>query len=76
MERFIITHDSEFWDSAITRGEPIRIIYLHADSRKTDELIADIDFLIKADIDWSSPKIALYRQGKLRIQQMVQSIAN
>jgi predicted nuclease of predicted toxin-antitoxin system len=75
-ERFIITHDSDFWHSAISRREPVRMIYLHADRRGTDELFADIDFLIKADIDWSSPKIALYRQGKLRIRQIAGPAAN
>ena len=69
MQRFILTHDSDFGMLATHRGEPFTgIIYLRPGHRPPDQVIADLKNLIETEINWTSPVIAVYQSGRLRLR--------
>ena len=68
--RFVLTHDSDFGELAVNRGEPYTgIIYVRPGGRAPQEVILDLRDLNRAEIDWSPPLIAVYRSGRLRLRQ-------
>lgn len=70
MERFVLTHDADFGTLAVHRGEPITgILYLRPGGRPPAQVIADVQALLEAHIDWSPPIIAVYRSGRLRLRR-------
>jgi len=71
MARFVLTHDSDFGTLAVHRGEAITgILYLRPGGRPPAEVIADIEALMEAEIDWTPPVIAVYRAGRLRLRKL------
>ena len=70
MNRFILTHDSDFGTLAVFYGNPITgIIYLRPRGRQPSEVIADLRAIMAASIDWTPPMIVVYRSGRLRIRR-------
>jgi predicted nuclease of predicted toxin-antitoxin system len=71
MTRFVLTHDSDFGTLAVHRGEAITgIVYLRPGGRPPAEVMADVQALMAAEIDWTPPVIAVYRAGRLRIRKL------
>ena len=71
MTRFVLTHDSDFGTLAVHRGEAITgIVYLRPGGRPPAEVMADVQALTAAEIDWTPPVIAVYRAGRLRIRKL------
>ena len=67
--RFVITHDSDFGTLAVHRGEPFTgILYLRPGGRPPAEVISDLEALMKVEVDWTPPLIAVYRAGRLRLR--------
>ena len=73
MERFVLTHDADFGTLAVHRGEAITgIVYLRPGGRPPAEVIADVQTLLDAEIDWTPPVIAVYRTGRLRLRKLLE----
>ena len=71
MRRFLLTHDSDFGRLAIYLEHPITgIIHLRPGGRPSAEVIADLQDLLKMQVDWTPPLIAVYRSGRLRLRQL------
>jgi predicted nuclease of predicted toxin-antitoxin system len=71
MARFVLTHDSDFGTLAVHRGESITgILYLRPGGRPPAEVMADIEALMAAEIDWTPPVLAVYRAGRLRLRRL------
>jgi predicted nuclease of predicted toxin-antitoxin system len=71
MTRFVLTHDSDFGTLAVHRGEAITgIVYLRPGGRPPAEVMADVQALMAAEIDWTPPVIAVYRAGRLRLRKL------
>lgn len=69
--RFVMTHDADFGALAVHRGEAITgILYLCPGGRPPAEVIVDIEALLHAEIDWTSPVLAVYRAGRLRLRRL------
>ena len=70
MNRFVLTHDSDFGTLAIRDGVPITgIIYLRSGDRPSAQVIADLQALLNTDVDWTPPLIAVYQSGWLRLHR-------
>jgi predicted nuclease of predicted toxin-antitoxin system len=73
MARFVLTHDADFGTLAVHRGEAITgILYLRPGRRPPAEVMADVQALMAAEIDWTPPVIAVYRAGRLRLRQLAE----
>lgn len=71
MDRFVLTHDSDFGHLAVHLKRPITgIILLRPGGRTPDEVISDLQNLLKMPVDWTPPLIAVYRFGRLRIRRL------
>ena len=71
MERFVLTHDADFGTLAVHRGEPFTgIIYLRPGGRPPAQVMADVQALMEAEIDWTPAVIAVYRAGRLRLRRL------
>ena len=71
MTRFVLTHDADFGTLAVHRGEAITgILYLRPGGRPPAEVVADVQALMEAEIDWTPPVIAVYRAGRLRLRKL------
>jgi predicted nuclease of predicted toxin-antitoxin system len=71
MARFVLTHDADFGTLAVHRGEAITgILYLRPGGRPPTEVMADVQALMAAEIDWTPPVIAVYRAGRLRLRKL------
>ena len=71
LERFVLTHDADFGMLAVQRSEPITgIVYLRPGGRPPAQVIADVQALLEAEIDWTPPVIAVYRAGRLRLRRL------
>jgi predicted nuclease of predicted toxin-antitoxin system len=71
MTRVVLTHDSDFGTLAVHRGEVITgIVYLRPGGRPPAEVMADVQALMAAEIDWTPPVIAVYRAGRLRLRKI------
>ena len=71
MNRFVLTHNSDFRTLAIHRGQPITgIIHLCLGGRPPAAVIADLHDLLKMDVDWTPPLVAVYQSGRLRLRQL------
>jgi len=61
----------DFGTLAVYRGEAITgIVYLRPGGRPPAEVMADVQALMAAEIDWTPPIIAVYRAGRLRIRKL------
>jgi predicted nuclease of predicted toxin-antitoxin system len=70
MGRFVLTHDADFGTLAMHRGEPLTgIVYLRPGGRPPAQVMADLQALLEAEIDWTPPVIAVYRTGRLRLRR-------
>lgn len=73
--RFVLTHDSDFGKLAVFRREPLTgIIYLRPGGRPPDMVIADLQKIRVANIDWTPPLIVVYRSGRLRLRRFPDAI--
>jgi predicted nuclease of predicted toxin-antitoxin system len=71
MARFVLTHDADFGTLAMHRGEAITgILYLRPGGRPPAAVIADVQALMEAEIDWTPPVMAVYRAGRLRLRKL------
>ena len=71
MRRFVLTHDSDFGTLAIHRNQAItRIIHLRQGERTLTEVIEALPDLLKMQVDWTPPMIAVYQTGRLRIRRL------
>ena len=71
MDRFVLTHDSDFGHLAVYLKQPITgIILLRPGGRTPDEVISDLQGLLEMEVDWTPPLIAVYRFGRLRIRRL------
>lgn len=71
MHRYVLTHDSDFGKLAVYRKQPITgIIHLRPGGRTSAEVIDDLQELLKMQVDWTPPLIAVYRSGRLRIRRL------
>ena len=71
MERFVLTHDSDFGHLAVYLKRPITgIILLRPGGRTPLEVIADLQELLEMHVDWPPPLIAVYRSGRLRLRRL------
>ena len=71
MRRFVLTHDSDFGTLAIHRNQAITgIIHLRQGERTSAEVIEDLQDLLKMQVDWTPPLIAVYRSGHLRLRRL------
>jgi hypothetical protein len=56
---------------AVHRGEPLTgIVYLRPGGRPPAQVMADVQALMDADIDWTPAVIAVYRAGRLRLRRL------
>ena len=70
MNRFVLTHDSDFGTLAIHRGEAVTgIIHLRPGGRPPAEVSTDLQELLDAGVDWTPPLVAVYQSGRLRLRQ-------
>ena len=71
MCRFILTHDSDFGKLAVYLKHPTTgIIHLRPGGRPSVEVIADLQELLKMQVDWTPPLIAVYQSGRLRLRRL------
>ena len=71
MNRFVMTHDSDFGQLAIDKNLPITgIILLRPGARPSSEVISDLRELLEMAVDWTPPLIAVYQFGRLRIRRL------
>ncbi len=71
MDRFVLTHDSDFGHLAVYLKQPITgIILLRPGGRKPNEVISDLQGLLEMEVDWTPPMIAVYRSERLRIRRL------
>ena len=74
MNRFVLTHDSDFGKLAVYRGQPITgIIHLRPGGRSPADVIADLRDLLNTDIDWTPPKIVVYQSGRIRLRHLMET---
>jgi hypothetical protein len=67
----VLTHDADFGTLAVHRGEPLTgIVYLRPGGRPLAQVIADVQALMDAEIDWTPSVIAEYRAGRLRLRRL------
>ena len=65
MNRFVLTHDSDYGELVIHQGETTRgIIYIRAGSRQSEEVIAGLQNLLNAEIDWTQRQIIVCEPDK------------
>ena len=65
MNRFVLTHDSDFGTLAVHEGQTITgIIHLRPGNRSSSEVIADLQVLLNTGIDWTPPLIVVCESGK------------
>ena len=65
MNRFVLTHDSDYGELVIHQGETTRgIIYMHSGSRQAKEVIADLQYLLSTEIDWTQRQIIVCEPDK------------
>ena len=70
MNRFVLTHDSDFGQLAIHHGQPITgVLYLRPGDRPSVQVIADLQDLLDTDVDWIPPLVAVYQAGRLRLHR-------
>lgn len=71
MDRFVLTHDSDFGKLAVYWKHSITgIIHLRPGGRTPSEVIADLQYLLEIQVDWTPPLIAVYQSGRLRIRRL------
>jgi predicted nuclease of predicted toxin-antitoxin system len=71
MNRFVLTHDSDFGTLAVYWKQPITgIIHLRPGGRTPTEVISALQDLLKMQVDWTPPLIAVYQSGRLRIRRI------
>ena len=71
MHRFVLTHDSDFGHLAVYQKQPITgIIHLRPGARPSSEVISDLQDLLKMEVDWTPPLIAVYQFGRLRLRRL------
>ena len=71
MNRFVLTHDSDFGTLVVHQKHPsMGIIHLRPSGRTASEVIDDLQELLKMEVDWTPPLIAVYRFGRLRIRRL------
>ena len=60
MNRFVLTHDSDFSELAVHQGQIITgIIHLRSGSCPSADVIADLQNLLNAEIDWTRRQIVV-----------------
>ena len=65
MNRFVLTHDSDYGELVIHQGETTRgIIYMRSGSRQAKEVIADLQNLLSTEIDWARRLIVVCEPDK------------
>ena len=65
MGRFVLTHDADFGELAVFQNQAIRgIIYLRPGGRPPAEVIADLENLLKAEMDWTRRQIVVCEPDK------------
>ena len=65
MGRFVLTHDSDFGELAVIQNQAILgIIYLRPGGRPPVEVIADLENLLNAEIDWTRRQIVVCEPDK------------
>ncbi len=67
MNRFVLTHDSDFSTLAVLENQSITgIIHLRPGSGNLprEKVIADLQVLLNAKIDWTPPLIVVCQSGK------------
>lgn len=71
MDRFVLTHDSDFGKLAVYLKHPTTgIIHLRPGGRTPDEVISDLQGLLEMQVDWTPPMIVVYQSGRLRIRRL------
>ena len=65
MNRFVLTHDSDYGELVIHQGETTRgIIYMRAGSRESKAVIASLQNLFNAEVDWTRRQIVVCEPDK------------
>ena len=65
MNRFVFTHDSDFSELAVHQGQIITgIIHLRSGSCPSAEVMADLEILLNAEIDWTRRQIVVCEPDK------------
>lgn len=65
MNRFVLTHDSDFSELAVHQGQIITgIIHLRSGSCPSTEVIADLENLLNTEIDWTRRQIVVCEPDK------------
>ena len=65
MDRFVLTHDSDYGELAVFQNQAILgIIYLRPGGRPPVEVIADLQNLLNAEIDWTQRQIIVCEPDK------------
>ena len=71
MNRFVLTHDSDFGTLVVHQKHPsLGIIHLRPGGHTAAEVIADLQDLLEKQVDWTPPLIAVYQDGRLRLRQL------
>lgn len=71
MNRFVLTHDSDFGTLVVHQKHPSTgIVHLRPGGRTAAEVIADLQDLLEMQVDWTPPLIAVYQDGRLRLRQL------
>ncbi len=66
--RFVLTHDRDFGQLAVERGEPLHgILYLRPGDDPPEVVIRDLRPLLARPFDWRPPLLAVYHKGRLRV---------
>ncbi len=65
MNRFVLTHDSDYGELVIHQGETTRgIIYMRSGSRESKAVIAGLQNLLNEEIDWTQRQIVVCEPDK------------
>ena len=65
MNRFVLTHDSDFGTLAVHEGQTVTgIIHLRPGNHSSAAVISDLQVLLNMEIDWTPPLIVVYESGK------------
>ena len=69
MGRFVVTHDADFGQLAIAEGRPYHgILHLRPGDDPPEAVIEGLRALVARETAWTTPMIAVYRAGRLRIR--------
>lgn len=69
--RFVLTHDSDFGTLAFRFGAPVfGVLIVRPGDLPPPATMATLAPLVTAQVDWSTPAVAVYKDGRLRMRRV------